>query len=156
MKPITSILLLLTALPAFIHSADDCFFGGSSQVLSKPSNPFWDETHIQLYAEQTCQIQTFDDSKIEFIYPEIAAYYYKFTKDESGQCKGGLQTDYYSGGNLLVDYDKVCGYVIYIQNLGENPLNFRAFIKSAIMGYQINIASIVIGSLALLGYSNLL
>lgn len=86
--------------------------------MAQPFNLFWTESKIQIYAGAICMVQTFDDTKIEYIDSYITGYYYQYTKDPNGACVASKQQNYYSGQNLLVDYNNICGYSVYLQNLG--------------------------------------
>ncbi len=75
-----------------------------------------------------------EDTKVEFISEDIEAFYFKYTKDADGVCTAGTQQTYKSGDNLLMDYDQVCGYSIYVQNIGNGIEKINVYIKGALYG----------------------
>jgi len=44
--------------------------------------------------------------------------YYKYEYNEFKICTAVETGDYKSGKNLLYDYNKICGYTVYVENIG--------------------------------------
>ena len=88
------------------------------------------------------------DTKVEYLSYDLEMYYYQYAKDDLGTCQAGKQQVYLSGTNLLTDYDQICGYSIYIQNLGSKKQKFNVYVKNAMLCYSKHLGLVIIAMIS--------
>lgn len=69
--------------------------------------------------------------------------YDKYQYNDLKVCTAVESAKYNSGYNLLFDFDKICGYMIVIENTGPVAQKFTIYLKNALLGFKLGGALII-------------
>jgi len=64
--------------------------------------------------------------------------YDKYQYNDLKVCTAIETGKYISGKNLLFDFDKICGYMIVIENTGPVAQKFTIYLKNALFGFKMS------------------
>jgi len=85
-----------------------------------------------------CQVTSNEDFKVEYLSQNLNVTYDKYQYNELKVCTAVETGKYISGKNLLFDFDKICGYMIVIENTGPVGQKFTIYLKNALFGFRLS------------------